>query len=232
MTMEELASVRHGYDRWAEVYDDDANPLIALEEPHIRQAIGDVRGLSVLDVGCGTGRHSTWLAEAGANVTAIDFSQGMLDRARRKPEASIIRFVVHDITQPLPFKDSSFDIVISGLVLEHIHDLTKFFDEIRRVTRLRGRAIISAMHPAMFLRGSQARFTDPTSGQIVQPGSVNHPLGKMIMTTLQAGFSLEEVEEYAPDPTLAARFARAEKYIGWPMLVILQLRVADESSSH
>ena len=39
-----LASVRQGYDRWAAVYDRDGNPLPALEEPYVREAVGDVRG--------------------------------------------------------------------------------------------------------------------------------------------------------------------------------------------
>ena len=59
-------SVRSGYDRWAVIYDREANPLIALEEPVVREALGDVAGLSVLDLGCGTGRHSVWLAGRGA----------------------------------------------------------------------------------------------------------------------------------------------------------------------
>src|SRR5512133_1570407 len=68
-----VAGVRRGYDRWAPVYDHDANPLTALEEPLVRVALGDVAGLSVVDLGCGTGRHALWLAAAGASVTALDF---------------------------------------------------------------------------------------------------------------------------------------------------------------
>ena len=44
-----------GYDRWAAIYDHDANPLQALEGPRVRELLGDVRGLTVLDLGCGTG---------------------------------------------------------------------------------------------------------------------------------------------------------------------------------
>src|SRR5262245_5069064 len=92
-----LAAVQSGYDRWAAVYDHDANPLQALEEPVVRRAVGDPAGLDVLDLGCGTGRDALWLAAAGATVTAIDFSEGMLDEARRKHGAEQIRFVCHDI---------------------------------------------------------------------------------------------------------------------------------------
>ena len=47
-------SAREGYDRWAEVYDTDGNPLIALEERHLDRLLGAVEGLAVVDVGCGT----------------------------------------------------------------------------------------------------------------------------------------------------------------------------------
>jgi hypothetical protein len=81
------------------------------------------------------------------------------------------------------------------------------------------------MHPAMFLRGSQARFTDPASGEVVQPGSLPHRLGDFVMAVLRAGFSIEGIDEYAPDAAFAARYPRAEKYVGWPMLVILRMKV-------
>lgn len=221
---EEAGSVRVGYDRWAAVYDHDANPLPALEEPLVHAAVGEVRGLAVLDLGCGTGRHALWLAAAGAAVTAVDFSEGMLQEARRKPGAAAVRFLAHDLHQPLPFPAGVFDLVVSGLVLEHLRDLDAFFAEARRVLREGGRAVVSAMHPAMFLRGSQARFTDPESGALVVPGSWAHQLGDFVMAAVRAGFSMEGIGEYAPDATFAKRYPRAEKYIGWPMLVVLQVR--------
>ncbi|MDD9981234.1 MAG: class I SAM-dependent methyltransferase, partial [Gammaproteobacteria bacterium] len=167
-----LSGVRDGYDRWASIYDHDANPLPALEEPHVRRALGDVRGCDVLDLGCGTGRHTAWLAESGARVTAVDFSEKMLEQARRKVPGTDARFVVHDLHDRLPLEDASFDAVVSGLVLEHLRDLGGFFREAHRVLRPRGRGVVSAMHPAMFLRDSRARFTDPDTGEVIAPGSV------------------------------------------------------------
>src|SRR5205823_5250712 len=110
--------------------------------------------------------------QAGARVTAVDFSDGMLAEARRKPGAEAVRFLVHDLHQALPLTSGSFDLVVSGLVLEHLQELGPFFAEARRLLKDGGRAVVSAMHPAMFLRGSQARFTDPASGEVIQPGSV------------------------------------------------------------
>ena len=218
-----LSGVREGYDRWASVYDHDANPLPALEEPHVREALGDVRGCDVLDLGCGTGRHTAWLAESGARVTAVDFSAKMLESARRKVRGTDVRFVVHDLHDPLPLEDASFDAVVSGLVLEHLRDLDDFFREAHRTLRPRGRGVVSAMHPAMFLRGSRARFTDPDTGEVVAPGSVPHRLGDFVMAAVRAGFTLSDVGEYAPDAEFVRRYPRAERYEGWPMLVVLAM---------
>jgi malonyl-CoA O-methyltransferase len=188
-----------------------------------RAAVGDVRGLSVVDLGCGTGRHAIWLAAGDALVTAVDFSEGMLAEARAKPGADRVRFLTHDLHQPLPLPGSAFDLMVSGLVLEHLQDLDGFFREAHRVVRPRGRAIVSAMHPAMLLRGSQARFTDPDSGEVIQPGSLPHQLGDFVMAAVRAGFKLDGVDEYAPDAEFAIRYPRAAKYVGWPMLVLLTL---------
>lgn len=220
-----LASVRGGYDRWAAVYDHDANPLQALEGPVVRAAVGDPSGLTALDLGCGTGRHALWLAAAGAAVTAVDFSEGMLAEARRKPGAERVRFVAHDLHAPLPFPAGAFDLAVSGLVLEHLADLLGFFREARRVLKPGGRAVVSAMHPAMFLRGTQARFTDPDSGEVVSPGSLPHTIAEFVMAALRAGFRLSDVAEFATDEALVAHCPRAAKYVGWPMLVVLQLAV-------
>lgn len=219
-----LHSVQLGYDRWSAVYDHDANPLQALEEPAMHAALGEVRGLKVVDLGCGTGRHSLWLAAEGAQVTGVDFSEGMLAEARRKPGADQIEWIAHDLHQLLPFADQAFDLVVSGLVLEHVRDLNFYFGEAWRVLRTGGRAVVSAMHPAMFLKGAQARFTEPETGDLIQPGSVPHSISEFAMAALRAGFDLLNMAESSPDAALAERFPRAVKYVGWPMLVIMSLQ--------
>ena len=80
-----ILPAREGYDRWAPFYDQGRNPSVGLKDRQIRKLLGEVRGLRVADLGCGTGRNAIALAEAGAEVTALDFSNEMLAQARQKP---------------------------------------------------------------------------------------------------------------------------------------------------
>jgi ubiquinone/menaquinone biosynthesis C-methylase UbiE len=220
----ERLPTREGYDRWATIYDEEDNPLIALEEPLVSGLLGDARGLDVADLGCGTGRHAVPLARAGARVTALDFADEMVARARAKSGWERVRFISHDLARPLPLPDRSFDRVLSCLVLEHLADLTTFFGECRRICRPDGFVVVSAMHPAMMLLGLQARFTDPATGRRVYPRSHPNQIADCVMGVLRAGLSLEHLSEHAVDADLVARSPRAAKYLGWPMLLLMRLR--------
>jgi ubiquinone/menaquinone biosynthesis C-methylase UbiE len=220
-----IVPTREGYDRWAPLYDREDNPLITLEGRHIAALLGEVAGRDVLDVGCGTGRHAIPLARAGARVTAVDFSAGMLGEADAKARAEGLsaRFLVHDLHQPLPFPDQAFDLVLCCLVLEHISALDPFVADLGRVCRPLGRVVLSAMHPAMFLTGASARFTDPVTGDWVHPQSHRQGLADYVMAASRAGLAIRAMSEHAVDDELIARSPRAERYRGWPMLVLMQL---------
>jgi len=217
----DVVSTQAGYDRWAELYDQDDNPLVLLEEQHMRDLAGDVAGLDVADIGCGTGRHAVQWAAAGARVTAVDFSDAMLARARVKSGAERIKFVRHDLVKALPLENESFDRVFCCLVLDHIQNLDAFFGELRRLCRPTGKVIISVMHPAMSLRGVQARFIDPLSGRRVGLASHIHQVSDYVMAAVHARFRLQHISEHAVDSALTAISPRANKYLGWPMLLLL-----------
>src|SRR4051812_12253687 len=220
----DVLPTRDGYDRWASTYDTDGNPLVALEEPWVDRLLGDVRGLTVLDVGCGTGRHALRMKAAGAAaVHAIDFSAEMLARARSKPLADRTAFRVHDLAEPLPFAAAAFDRVVCGLVLDHIADPAGLFREMHRVCRPFGSVVVSVMHPAMMLRGVQARFREPETGREIRPASHPHQLSDYVMAATRAGFTLDHLGEVAADEALAARLERARRYLGWPMLFLMRL---------
>jgi len=218
----ERVSTQEGYDRWAAIYDEEDNPLVLLEERHVLDLLGDVRGLEVVDLGCGTGRHTLRLAAAGARVTALDFSNGMIARARGKPGWERVRFVAHDLTRPWPLADHAFDRVLSCLVLDHIGDLGAFLGECRRVCRPAGFVLVSVFHPALMLRGIQARFIDPSTGRDVRPASHPHAIADYVMGAVRSGLRIDHMSEHAVDAELARASPRAAKYLGWPLLLLLR----------
>jgi ubiquinone/menaquinone biosynthesis C-methylase UbiE len=219
-----IVSTRAGYDRWAEIYDVEQNPLISLEEPVVDSLLGDVAGLDVVDVGCGTGRHTLRLAGRGAHVVGVDFSDGMLDRAREKDGAAHVEWVVHDVTElPLPLPARSFDRVLCALVVDHIQDLASFFAELGRLCRADGRIVVTVMHPAMMLKGTQARFVDPETGRETRPESHANQISDYVNGAVRGGLRIVEVGESSVDEELARRVPRAEKYLDWPMLFWLEL---------
>ena len=218
-----------GYDEWAVIYDRDGNPLPALEEPLVEELLGNVHGLEILDLGCGTGRHSIRMAGAGARVTAVDFSPKMLAQAREKAGGSDVRFQVHDLSQPLPFPADHFDRVLCALVVDHIEKLERLFSEIHRVCRPDGNVIVSGMHPAMMLRGVQARFRLPETDREIRPASYPHEMSDYVMAAARAGFAFDHFSEHVVSENLAERLERARKYLGWPMLFLMRLLPQERS---
>ena len=97
------------------------------------------------------------------------------------------------------------------------------FREMRRVCRPGGRVVVSVMHPAMMLRGVQARFTDPTTGRETRPASCPHQVSDYVMAAIHAGCRFEHLSEHAVDEDLAARSERARKHLGWPILLLMRL---------
>ncbi|HLI78690.1 MAG TPA: class I SAM-dependent methyltransferase [Candidatus Binataceae bacterium] len=219
----EIIDTREGYDRWSEIYDLDGNPLIALEEKHFPEILGEVRGLRIADIGCGTGRHAARLAASGARVIAIDFSAGMIRRAREKFDASEVAFAAADISRTLPTRDRSFDRVICCLVLDHIHDVASLFRELKRICKVDGVIAISVMHPAMMLREVQAQFHDPLTGATVRPRSAPNQVSDYVNAATAAGLRIDDMSEHVVDAELAREFPRAMKYLGWPMLLLMRL---------
>ena len=76
--------------------------------------LGELEGRDVLDLGCGTGYFSAWLARRGATVTAVDLSPEQLATARRCQDEFDVRFaLVEANAEVLPLPDASFDVVVS-----------------------------------------------------------------------------------------------------------------------
>jgi malonyl-CoA O-methyltransferase len=218
--MEEIAnelSPLEGYAAWAACYDEDGNPLIPLEGPAMQALFGEVAGLPVLDLGCGTGRHTLSLALAGARVTALDQSPAMLERARAKLHGHVVHWIVHALPGPMPFPAGSFALAVLGLVAEHVQDLQLLLAEVARVLRPGGRCLVSGLHPDRTAEGMRARFIVPRTSQR-QPITTHHrTAAEHHAAARAAGLAPVAEQTLVVTPELAVSHPRAARYVGLPL---------------
>ncbi len=191
-----IASVRSAYDRWSSHYDNDSNRTRDLDAQILRTHGPSVRGRAVLELGCGTGKNTEWLAGNCRLVTALDVSPGMLELARERVPAQHVSFHEHDITTPWPVEDQTIDLVVGNLVLEHVRDLRTVFAECARVLRRGGKVFLSELHPMRQLLGSQARYVDPQDGETVLVPAVRHSLSEYVNSAVEGGFTVRRVGEW------------------------------------
>ena len=134
------------FDTWADVYDSQPNPLLSLEQRVLGPMLPDVRGLDVLDAGCGTGRWLTQLAaRSPRSLLGVDISPQMLQLAAAKLDHNCdLRL---GSCTALPFSNGVADMVLSSFVISYLGDLETFAQEIDRVARPGTTIFLTDMHP-------------------------------------------------------------------------------------
>lgn len=137
-----------GFGRLAQTYD-RLRPVDERWHQTVTRMVelGDLRGRTVLDIGCGTGRLALALARRhGAKVTGLDPSPEMLSVARRKDPSGAW---VLGHAESLPFADGAFQRAVSSLVVHHL-DRPAAFPEVHRVLEPGGQLVISTADPVGF----------------------------------------------------------------------------------
>jgi SAM-dependent methyltransferase len=248
---------QEAYDQWAAVYDSDGNMLQAIDDIELATLLpqflkqvhnsASTSSISLLDLGCGTGRNTKKLldfkipSDRQSTVVGLDFSRGMLDLAAEKLrgynnslDISRVRLeqcdcfpTAKDPTAP-PFPSvpdlTPVNGVISTLVLEHV-PLAAYFSTISTLLLPGGFAFITNMHSDMGAK-SQAGFVNK-DGVKVRGTSFAHTVQDTVNEAMRAGFeilNLEEREMTKEDIESGAVSTRGWKWLGTKVWYGLVLR--------
>ena len=202
------------YNGLADWYDEEFQPA-PLENATwdaVRRLLGEGDG-SLIDVGCGTGAYSAALAALGWDVTGVDMSEDMLERAR----ARNVRVLQADALS-LPFPDSSFDAAVSLWTHTDVDDFGGALREIARALRPAASFVyvgahpcfvgphseyieaqgVPSLHPDWYRRSGPYDEAPGRSGAGLRARvgvSFHRPLGEFLQMFLDSGLRLERIEE-------------------------------------
>jgi len=149
-TLPLIPEAKREYDAWHARHEVDAEadaPWHSLVRSHLRPEI-DLAGRRILEIGCGRGGFSCWLAgrpRPPRDLVAADFSETAVAKGRefaRRKGLDNITWRVADIQQ-LPFADDTFDTVISCETIEHVPDPARAVRELARVLKPGGRLLLT-----------------------------------------------------------------------------------------
>jgi ubiquinone/menaquinone biosynthesis C-methylase UbiE len=215
-----------------------------VEVPAMRELLGDVAGLDVLDAGCGTGVQARYCARQGAKVVGLDISRRLLLEARERAaeQGLALRLLQADVENLAMFPDRCFDAIVCSVVLTF--RLGKVFAGFQRVLRPGGCLCLSDLHPIFNcgqpevhdgrhclvvsgyfdrkIRSVTNPFGDPPDGQPVRFSWRHHTLGDYVESLSAAGFVIERLLE--PQPSRDDGSTKAQRANSYPVFFLIKAR--------
>lgn len=188
----DTARARARYDRIARIYDLIESTIEGRQfSPWRRRLWAEVQGPSVLEVGVGTGKNLPYYPK-GIQVTAVDFSPRMLERARRRAEREGIRVDLRLMdAQHLELPDDSFDSVVATFVFCSVPDPIQGLRELRRVSKSEGRVLLLEHVRPGGVAGNVADLLNPLVVRIMG-ANINR---RTVENVRRAGLQIERVDD-------------------------------------
>ncbi len=131
------------YDEFALEYADKTASMEQELRKHFYSLLPDLKGKTLLDVGCGSGHDAEYYVNKGAKVSGIDISENEIELAKKKTNGN---FIVGNMNN-LHYENNSFDVVTSFYALQTSDDVPKALSEMIRVAKPNARIVIVTKHP-------------------------------------------------------------------------------------
>lgn len=203
-------------------------------------AIGDARGKRVLDIGCGEGRFSRLLAGLGAEVTGLDLTEPLIERARRLAVGGD-SYVMGDAESLEGIADESFDVAVSYIVLVDLLDYRASIEAAYRVLKRGGRFVVCNVHPMrsavpygwVNLAGRKLfyavdNYTDEGPREFPWWGksfvNMHRTLSSYVSAFVDAGFVVEGLDEPAPSEAQLAENPSFDDEFRSPNFIVYRLK--------
>src|SRR5215472_3029220 len=136
----------NGYQLWADTYDQEHNPILSVEQRILESLLPPLRGLDVVDLGCGTGRLLNVSRKAGARtLVGVDISPGMVRVARTKLGDAATLLCAECGNAPIA--GASADVIFCSFVLSYLGDAEQLFRFVKTILRPGGSFFLSDVHP-------------------------------------------------------------------------------------
>lgn len=204
------------------------------ERPNTLSLIPDVEGKKVLDLGCGAGPITQWLADHGAHVVGVDISENMLAIARQRL-GERAQFYHADFGKPLEFvANGSIDVIVASLSLHYVEDWDTMFAGFAKMLTPDGYVIFSTHQPHEDWRWHQrpnyfvTEIYEETWDVEGTPRPVrfyHRSLGEMFRVFKTAGFYVDELLEPFPLPAMEQADPKGyAKLMKEPWFLFLRLR--------
>jgi ubiquinone/menaquinone biosynthesis C-methylase UbiE len=237
------------HEQWAGIAEEWIRWVNGPKDPHrdglldawMLDAVGDVSGIRVIDLGCGEGRFGRMLAERGAEVVGIDFMPLFVEHANAHRVGSET-CLVGDMSDLSRFEDASFDLAVSYVTLVDVRDFRPVVREAYRMLRPGGRFVIANLQPMAtagngWLKDEQRNklhfkldnyFDEGGPREMPMCGGVvinyHHSLSAYINSFLEAGFRLQGIREPMPSPEQLERFPELSDNLRVAYFIIYLLR--------
>jgi len=187
-------SVQKAYDNWSAQYDTNINRTRDLEASALQETLAGIEFETCLEIGCGTGKNTTWLLTKAKAITAVDLSTEMLAKAKEKINNDKVNFIQADILQDWDFVTPKYELISFSLVLEHIENLEPVFEKASEVIADGGYIYIGELHPFKQYNGSKARYDTDEGEQVVS--CFNHHISDFTQAAKKYGFTIMLINEY------------------------------------
>ena len=186
--------IKDAYNEWASTYDSMSNKTRDIEATALIMSLQNIEFKSVLEIGCGTGKNTQWLAGKAEKVTAVDFSEEMLKQAAAKTRKENVNFIKADVTGKWKFSQSDTDLVTCSLILEHISNINHIYEQASSVLKSGGHFYVGELHPCKQYKGVKANFE--RNENIYEIESFIHNVSDFFKAGSMNGFNCIDLSEW------------------------------------